>query len=1608
MDIARLAIALDTKDLKTAQREFDRLSRQANQSTDKLVRDARKAEGAFERLGRSVKGVGASFGSLGTIIPAALAGLSAREIIRTADAYTDLNSKLKLVTGSSAEAAKASEKLFGVSQGTRQSFEQTVSVFQRFAEGTRGLGIEQDRLFKVVETVNQAVALSGASAESANAALIQLGQGLASGTLRGEELNSVLEQTPALAQALADGLGVSRGQLRQLGQDGELTSKKIFEALEKVGDNVNEKFAQVEVTVGAAFTNLRNSALLAIGEIDKATGATESLSGAFVNLSQFIDENRSDLVELARTFAPFAVGGSVALGLAAVGSALVFVLSKTNPVILGLTAIGAAVNALRANSDEAELIGTRISSKLKEIKELQDELANERQGGFFGVDEESIRVTEGRLAQAERALAKLNKEYQEGKASAEQLAKAQAAAAEAAKSQAAAVAKLGTEQAKLTDEQKEAQKIAKQELADAERKTASIQNEIQSTRELAQEIGLTVDELEALELQRIENQIAALESSETLKLETESSKALRDEIAEQIKSLKELKEAKAEVFDKNRNARANDEAKRQQEEADRAAQAEQKRRERELESATNKAERESQQLISQIEQGLTDAIIDGFENGKGVVKSFGDFIKNYFKTFAIRVLVQPILGGIGGAAMGLFSGAANAAGGDLSGFSQLAGLVNSPDGLLGAAKNLADIFNGGFDKISFAVEDGVLYVGDMLANTFGEGAISDALLNNSALIGNAASIASGVVAGVSLGRSISNGFAVGGGTGNTAVNLGTAAGAALGSIIPGIGTALGAAIGGALGGAFNRAFGRKAPELRDSRIQGGFDADSFSGQITDFFFQKGGWFRSDRTFTQSRALSDELTNVINDVLKNTTDQVAKGARILQSDISGRIENFQGFADFSARSEDEFRAGVQRMSDDLIAGLLPSISAFRRAGETMTEAFDRITSSVAQASRVFILLGEEIPNQFAIIANSIELIEGLGTEGVKAVEAFFNATASAGEKSVAQRRIAELTLQELGLEEFSNLNANELKDYIKGLDLTTEAGREEFKRISEGLPALTTLIALREKEKGITEALGASAQALFDSINGVNNVGKTVVGVLDDAIEQLQGRLVQAQSAEDRLIIEQEITKLIEARFKAEKERLDQIKSSFDSLIQTVDGARQGVADARAQILGNALAPSADELREGIAQATREYDPVRFIEPNDLIEPTRAGIVDPDQPSVEVERIGNSRLARGAGGLFGDPTALLAAEEEFRRAEQEQILAQFKVRSTEAELAYRNALGQTPTQEQINAAQLAAQELKTAEEALAAARDKVRDAEARYFNEFRENLIEAEGNAERLSELKGDVVDYYNAQKEAAEASLQAVAGLRDVIDSLRLVGKTSEEVKTSLEQDFAKALFFSRSGINTRDQANLARELLPELVRSFQDTASSAFEFERARGIALSQAEEIARNAEADADLSFEEESIGFLDNIDEQLELLRDSATAGEMLLVDAIDKNRIEVSDQLTRVIGAIRGEPAQAFASGGVFTNSIVSQPTRFGSNLMGEAGPEAIMPLANVNGRLGIRSMGNGSMVAELQAVRAELAMMRSETRATALNTAKVARVFGRVDDNDAITVRVLSE
>lgn len=241
----------------------------------------------------------------GAAIGGQLLGGLVGDVARTADAYSNLAARIRLVTGEGQSFDAAFQGVFDIATRTNSSLESTGTLFQRIAQAGREIKLTTADALSLTETINQAIQVSGGSAESADAAIIQLIQGLQSGVLRGEEFNSVLEQAPRLARALADGLGVTTGELRKQSEAGRLTSQVVIGALQGQADVVATEFNKLPPTVGRAIQNLSTEWTRYVGEVDKANGISAAAASAVNALASNLDTLGTVLIGVGKAAAAY-------------------------------------------------------------------------------------------------------------------------------------------------------------------------------------------------------------------------------------------------------------------------------------------------------------------------------------------------------------------------------------------------------------------------------------------------------------------------------------------------------------------------------------------------------------------------------------------------------------------------------------------------------------------------------------------------------------------------------------------------------------------------------------------------------------------------------------------------------------------------------------------------------------------------------------------------------------------------------------------------------------------------------------------------------------------------------------------------------------------------------------------------------------------------------------------------------------------------------------------------------------------------------------------------------------------------------------------------------
>lgn len=212
-----------------------------------------------------------------------------QEIVQIADAWNMMSARLKLATAGQREYTVAQKELFAIAQRIGVPIQETATLYGKLQQAVRMLGGEQKDALSLTESISQALRISGASATEAQSSLLQFGQALASGVLRGEEFNSVVENSPRLAKALADGLNVPIGRLRKLAEEGRLTADVVVNALMSQKDKLASEYAQLPMTVSQAFTRLSNAFGQWISKLDESTGFTKKLAEALTWLSENLD-----------------------------------------------------------------------------------------------------------------------------------------------------------------------------------------------------------------------------------------------------------------------------------------------------------------------------------------------------------------------------------------------------------------------------------------------------------------------------------------------------------------------------------------------------------------------------------------------------------------------------------------------------------------------------------------------------------------------------------------------------------------------------------------------------------------------------------------------------------------------------------------------------------------------------------------------------------------------------------------------------------------------------------------------------------------------------------------------------------------------------------------------------------------------------------------------------------------------------------------------------------------------------------------------------------------------------------------------------------------------
>ena len=306
-----------------------------------------KSKKAFNSFSKSTKQANDSLKTLRNTI---IGAFSVREIVQAGNVMIGVRNRMQAFTGSVEETSKAMDHMKRIAIESRSDFDAVAMLFTRLSLATEHLGATQLDVAKATQMVANTFIIAGSHAQEANNSARQLAQGLASGTLRGDELRSVMENNTILTKMLAEGLNMTVGELREFGHAGKLTAEVVMPILIQGFEETNELIKEMPMTLGQAGVALRNNFQFMIGDIEELT---DGFSGTASIVSKLA--NNMDVLLIPA----IALLGSV------IFSTLkkIRVLALANPLMGFITGVSAALIAAYVFRDEISLIIQRMNAR---------------------------------------------------------------------------------------------------------------------------------------------------------------------------------------------------------------------------------------------------------------------------------------------------------------------------------------------------------------------------------------------------------------------------------------------------------------------------------------------------------------------------------------------------------------------------------------------------------------------------------------------------------------------------------------------------------------------------------------------------------------------------------------------------------------------------------------------------------------------------------------------------------------------------------------------------------------------------------------------------------------------------------------------------------------------------------------------------------------------------------------------------------------------------------------------------------------------------------------------------------------------------------------------
>lgn len=434
-DLQRMMIQISA-DVRDFEKSMAKLEGMANSTFKAITRQARENSKALDNV----------FKELGNKASASLAAIGAavgtKELIGLSDTWTTLSNKVAAVSQSTGMQARSMSDLVKGADDARAGIESYTDLYAKLMRSASGVAKNEEEIARATNIVSKAFVAGGAAASEQAAAVLQLGQALASGNLQGDELRSIRENAPLLAEAIAKEFNTTIGGLKDLGAEGKLTTDRVFKAILEAGNSIEQQFAATSATMTDGFTRIRNALVEFVGIGGQASGVSQSvtqglmliadnfdkvadagmivvgvLAGQLVGralpalIAKFADAGVSakkffEALKAAQSLGGVltAIGGAgplFALGGAVVGGAALLALNdymqksaaaaeRTKALNQELQALGLVSNTAQKSIDELAASTNKIGSaeNIRKIGLIKEEISRLTNGSMFGTEDE--------------------------------------------------------------------------------------------------------------------------------------------------------------------------------------------------------------------------------------------------------------------------------------------------------------------------------------------------------------------------------------------------------------------------------------------------------------------------------------------------------------------------------------------------------------------------------------------------------------------------------------------------------------------------------------------------------------------------------------------------------------------------------------------------------------------------------------------------------------------------------------------------------------------------------------------------------------------------------------------------------------------------------------------------------------------------------------------------------------------------------------------------------------------------------------------------------------------------------------------------------------------